>query len=168
MKALPIFAILYNKNFEHKLLKVLQEISNISDKLCLSQIFYFESLQKYYSKEMGEPLLKIYAFSKSLIEDTDILNLKKKSMNIESKFSMDNKRIFNIDPGYIDKQHLILASSKERGARIHIGDNIFLEMEYIYLFKELKSFYWTYQDYRHNDVKEFFNKARKYYLKHSF
>lgn len=165
MKVLPIFAILFNKNFEHLLLDVLKEVSNTSDSLCLSSMFYFESLQNYYSKEMESPLYKIYTFSKSLMKDTDILNIKLQTMNIESKFSIDNKRTFNIDPGYIDKQHLILASSKERGARIHIGQNIFLEMEYIYIFKEFKSFYWTYGDYRDKDVKKFFDEARKYYLK---
>lgn len=165
MKALPILAILYNKNYETHLKDVLKELSQISDVLCLSEVFYFENLQNYYSKEMGLPLFKLYTFAKSLMEDIDILYLKEQTMKIEKLFSINNNRVFNIDPGYINKQHLILASSKERGARIHIGKHIFLEMEYIYLFKEFKHFFWTYKDYKQKEVKAFFEQARKYYLK---
>jgi len=163
LKVLPIFAILYNKEYEANLTLALEKLRDFGI-FCMSSCFYFEGLQNYYSKEMGSPLIKLYLYSKDLFEDTKILDLKLKTMDIEKAFSIDGKRTINIDPGYIDKYHLVLASSKERAARVHIGKNIFLEMEYIYMFRDFKPFYWTYQDYRHPDVKEFFNKARKYYL----
>ncbi|HEK25823.1 MAG: DUF4416 family protein [Hydrogenobaculum sp.] len=163
MKALPIFAILYNKNYEENLYIVLEHLVDFGG-FCMSEHFYFENLQKYYSKEMEKPLFKVYLYAKNLFEDTDILSLKLKTIEIEKLLSINSKRTVNIDPGYINKQHLVLASSKERGARIHIGKNIFLEMEYIYIFKDFKTFYWTYQDYRYNDVKAFFKMARDYYL----
>ncbi len=162
MKAVPTFSILYNIHYEHLLP---QAIKGLGLDLCLSEHFYFESLQRYYSKEMGNPLLKVYAYAKELFEDIDILDLKLKTMEIEKYFSTNSNRTINIDPGYINKQHLILASSKERGARIHIGQNIFLEMEYIYIYQDFKPFYWTYGDYRDKKVKEFFIQARAYFLK---
>ncbi len=164
MKVLPVFAILYNKDYENNLNLAIKKLDYFGG-FCMSEHFYFDNLQRYYSKEMGSPLLKVYLYGKSLFEDTDILELKLKTMDIEKHFSIDSRRTINIDPGYINKQHLVLASSKERGARIHIGKNIFLEMEYIYIFKDFKAFYWTYQDYRHNDVKAFFKMARDYYLR---
>ncbi len=163
MRALPIFAILYHKNYEENLYIALEKLEGFGG-FCISEHFYFENLQKYYSKEMGAPLFKVYFYAKNLFEDTDILNLKLKALDIEKMLSINSKRTVNIDPGYINKQHLILASSKERGARIHIGKNIFLEMEYIYIYKDFKPFYWTYQDYRYENVKLFFKMARDYYL----
>jgi len=164
LKALPIFAILYHKDYEQNLYVAIEKLNDFGG-FCVSEHFYFENLQKYYSKEMGSPLFKVYLYAKNLFEDTDILNLKLKTMDIEKALSLDSKRTVNIDPGYINEQHLILASSKERGARIHIGKNIFLEMEYIYIFKDFKPFYWTYQDYRHQTVKTFFKMAREHYLR---
>ncbi len=163
MKALPVFAILYSKDYEHLLPIAIEKLDDFGG-FCMSEAFYFENLQRYYSKEMGSPLYKVYLYARNLFEDTDILELKLKTMDIEKELSINSKRTVNIDPGYINKQHLILASSKERGARVHIGKNIFLEMEYIFIFKDFKPFYWTYQDYRHPNVKAFFHMAREYYL----
>jgi hypothetical protein len=64
----------------------------------------------------------------------------------------------------VDKSHLFLTTHKERGGRVYLGKGVFLEMEYLYFGKDFKELFWTYQDYRQREVKNFFLEVRKKYL----
>ncbi|MFN3598944.1 MAG: DUF4416 family protein [Aquificaceae bacterium] len=155
----PIIAILYR---EEGLLK--NFLSEISWEL-ISESFYFESLQRYYGKEMGEGLYKRFISLKGLMRKEDLLNFKLWAMKREEYYKRDKRRRLNIDVGYVDESHLILASSKKRGGRIYLGNGIYAEMEYLYLYGAFRPLYWTYGDYRDERVRGFFEAVRESFLK---
>ncbi|MFN4319388.1 MAG: DUF4416 family protein [Aquificaceae bacterium] len=154
----PIVALLYK---EEKLLKGF--LSEVCYEL-ISESFYFEGLQRYYGKEMGEGLYKIFLSLKGLMRKEDLLDFKLWAMKWEERYKLGGKRRLNIDAGYVDESHLILASSKKRGGRIYLGKGIYAEMEYFYLYGGFRPLYWTYGDYRERRVREFFERVRERFL----
>jgi len=168
----PIFAVLFNKNYADRFEKVLELLKEIAGDFDLvSDTFHFPHLENYYAKEMGKPLLKVFLSSESLIEadpcseELNPVKLKLLSMEIEKEFSINGKRMVNIDPGWLDKYHLFLTTRKERGGRFYLGRGVFAEMEYLYFGGEFRELFWTYADYGRREVKDFFLKVRKLYLK---
>jgi hypothetical protein len=113
----------------------------------------------YYYKEMGQPLFKKFVVTDAVIDKSDIVSVKKLSMDIEDRLRIDGRRTVNIDPFYIDKQQLVVSTSKYRGNRIYMGDNIFVELELFYHHGSFHPFVWTYVDYKEHIP--FFNKVRK-------
>ena len=156
--AKPILAILYSNEY------VLKEFLAQLESGLLSEPFYFEGLQRYYGREMGDKLYKRFIELKGLIKKESLVDFKLWTMEREKLFAWENKRRLNIDPGYVDESHLILASSKKRGGRIYLGKGVYAEMEYLYLYGAFRPLYWTYGDYRDKRVKEFFERVRENFL----
>lgn len=156
--AKPILAILYSNEY------VLKEFLAQLEFGLLSEPFYFEGLQRYYGREMGDKLYKRFIELKGLIKKESLVDFKLWTMEREKLFAWENKRRLNIDPGYVDESHLILASSKKRGGRIYLGKGVYAEMEYLYLYGAFRPLYWTYGDYRDKRVKEFFERVRENFL----
>ena len=155
----PVMAILYR---EEDVLKDFLSKLPISR---LSESFYFEGLQRYYSKEMGEGLLKVYASLDCMVKKEYIVPFKLWAMAQERFYALEGKRKLNIDAGYVDESHLVLASSKRRGARIYMGSGVYVEIEYLYVYGSYRPLYWTYSDYRDRRVRAFFEQVREDFLK---
>ncbi|MCP4022593.1 MAG: DUF4416 family protein, partial [Desulfobacteraceae bacterium] len=86
----------------------------------------------YYYKEMGSPLFrKVLAF-KPLIEQDELSLIKEKTNVVEQQFVRDEKRIINIDPGYLLSSRFILATGKDYAHRIYIGRNIYADLTLMY------------------------------------
>lgn len=117
----------------------------------------------YYSKEMGEPLFKIFfAFSKpfdpeSLPEVKHLTN----RMEEELQGKEGLPRPLNIDPGYLTLSKVVLASTKDHTHRILLRNGIYGEVTLAYRGKEFQFMEWTYPDYRRRDYLEFFLKMRR-------
>jgi len=129
-----------------------------------SPAFFFPSIQKYYSQEMGEGLLKVFVSLKGFMRKEELLYFKLWAMGVERLFSCQGKRSINLDPGYVDESHLILASSKKRGGRFYLGGGVYAEMEYLFLYGGFRPLYWTYGDYRDKKVIAFFEEVREDFL----
>ncbi len=156
--AKPILSVIYKE--EEIFREFLKEL-NVEH---LSEPYYFASIQRYYSREMGEGLMKIFLSLKGLIKKEELVNFKLWTMKKEKEFSLHGRRRLNIDPGYVDESHLILASSKKRGGRLYLGKDVYAEMEYLFLYGGFRPLYWTYADYRDKRVIAFFEKVRKAFL----
>ncbi|GBC88854.1 hypothetical protein HRbin13_00985 [bacterium HR13] len=156
--AKPILAVIYRQ--EDVLREFLKE-------LCLqdiSPIFSFPSIQRYYSKEMGEGLLKVFISLKGLMRKQNLIRFKLWAMQKEREFSCSGRRSINIDPGYVDEHHLVLSSSKKRGGRFYLGEGVYAEMEYLFVYGSFRPLYWTYPDYRDERVRRFFQAVRERFL----
>jgi hypothetical protein len=167
----PTFSILYNPDFPSALAEALSFLKDLIGNFDLSTPEYrFPHLENYYGKEMGKPLKKFYLSGERLInadpcsEELNPVKIKLLTMELEKKLSVNGNRVVNIDPGWVDKFHLFLTTHKERGGRIYLGRGIFAEMEYLYFAKDFKDLFWTYEDYRQREVKNFFLQVRKRYL----
>ncbi len=96
--AKPIFAIMYKKGNEKLLQECLKIIKTNFGKVdFISPPYYFPSLENYYSKEMGKPILKVFLSLKNFIlksknENENILKIiEKYNSYVDSLETEDNK-----------------------------------------------------------------------------
>lgn len=118
---------------------------------------------EYYQKEFGSDLKRKFISFSSLIPPEDLARIKILTNRIERKFSLKNRRLINIDPGYLDLARLILASTKDFMHRIYLGRGIYAETTLFYQNNTFGPREWTYPDYRTADYIEVFNQIRKIY-----
>ena len=82
---------------------------------------------RYYNQEMGTDLKRQFLSFKELISPTAIPDIKIFTNKLEKNFfSAHNKRVLNIDPGYLSLAKLVLATTKDHQHRIyldHPGDS---------------------------------------------
>ncbi|MEN3028975.1 MAG: DUF4416 family protein [Aquificaceae bacterium] len=157
--AKPIISLLYRER------ELLQEFLSDLPVERLSEPFYFQSLQRYYGREMGEGLHKVLFSFKGLMRREELKEFKKWARERERHFSLEGRRALNIDPGYVEESHLILASSKKRGGRFYLGEGVYAEIEYLYVYGAFRPLYWTYGDYRDIRVRRFFERVREDFLR---
>jgi hypothetical protein len=118
----------------------------------------------YYGEELGQNLLRRFVAMEKLIRPEALPDIKRATNKIEEKTAVDSKRKINIDPGYISKAHLILATGKSYTHRPYLRDGIYADLTLIYQGKKFCSLPWTYPDYA--DEKQIFmlGKIREKYL----
>jgi hypothetical protein len=119
------------------------------------------SWSRYYEEEMGEGLLKYYLIFKAPIDRSRLPSIKNHTNQIESQFSVSGKRAVNIDPGYLAKDKLVLASSKDFYHRLYLGEGIFGEVTLHYRKGRFRHFSWTYTDYQGPEFYKFLEAARE-------
>jgi len=83
---------------------------------------------------------------------------------VELKYSEKNKRLVNLDPGYIVHERFVLATGKNYTHRIDIGKRIYADLTLIYTKGEFQKLPWTYPDYADNKMLAFLSLVRKKYI----
>jgi len=116
-----------------------------------------------YYKGIGTDLKKLFFSFDKHIKRENISGIKIYSNSLEKKFSTDEGRRVNIDPGYMTLSNVFLASCKDYYHRVYIGHGVYLENEYRYTAKEFHFWPWTYPDYQKEEYLDFFYKLRKIY-----
>ncbi len=126
----------------------------------------FFPMKEYYSKEMGaENKLRRYFFflNQKLVRDT-LIDYKILSEKIEVASSLENRRVINIDPGYITLDQVVLATGKPYSHRIYLGQGVYAELTYSYQDSSYKTLHWTYPDYSDDETIKLFNFIRGFNL----
>ena len=118
------------------------------------------SWSDYYNEEMGGGLLKYYALFREPLDRARLPEIKNRTNAIELEFSADGKRAVNIDPGYLSKDKLVLASTKDFYHRLYLGDGIFGEVTLHYRKGGFRYFSWTYPDYQEPEFSKFLENGR--------
>lgn len=118
----------------------------------------------YYCPEMGENLIRRFLAMERLIRPETLPDIKLSTNEIEDKLALDEKRQVNIDPGYLSKSHLVLATGKGYAHRPYLRDGIYADLTLIYQGKKFCSLPWTYPDYAEEKQILMFNKIRAKYL----
>ena len=119
---------------------------------------------KYYTKEMGNNLLKCFVSFEEFINVEALPGIKHATNAIEKAYAVDGKRRINLDPGYINAPKLVLATTKDFSHRIYLQDGIFGDIHLKFRGKNFKPQEWTYPDYREPFVLKFFEKVRDVYM----
>jgi len=161
LKALLIFALMWSKEKKEFLDITEERIKKDFGNIITQTEEYNTNYSKYYEKEMGKNLVKKFIVIDKIINKEELVKLKKYSQMLEKELSISDNRSINIDPLYLDLDQVVVATSKYRGNRIYLGENVFAELELWYHHKSFQPFLWTYLDYK--DKIEFFNKIRKLY-----
>jgi len=118
---------------------------------------------KYYEREMGWPLIRRFISFEMLVDPGDIADIKLKTNRLETKYSIDNKRCVNIDPGYVALERLVLATGKNYTHRIYLKDGIYADLTLIFQKGSFSPLPWTYPDYKEEKIIQWFNKVREKY-----
>jgi len=127
-----------------------------------SPIFEF-NYTDYYQDEMGSGLKKKFISFENLVRLEQISSIKIFTNALEKKYSRENKRTINIDPGYISNSQLVLASTKNYYHRIYLGEGIYAEVTLFFKEKTFQSLPWTYPDYKIKSSIDIFNGIREIY-----
>lgn len=121
-------------------------------------------LAQYYSKEMGQELSRIFFMTTRSFPREFLLGTKLQSLNWESKWAVEGKRMVNVDIGFLTLENFILATTKNYSHRVFLGQNIFADLTYQFQDGAFAQLPWTYPDYRDQDKVDFFTWCRGYLL----
>ncbi len=117
----------------------------------------------YYEPEMGSPLFRRVLAFKSLIEQSSLPEIKIITNKIEKKYSKNDNRLINIDPGYMLQERFVLATGKNYAHRIYIGMGIYADLTLIYQKGSFKKLSWTYPDYIEKNMVAYLEMVRNKY-----
>lgn len=121
----------------------------------------------YYRSEMGYPLVRKFFFFERLTDPGDLAKVKSVSLELETRYARHGaegqRRLINLDPGYVTEAKVVLASTKDFSHRVYIGMGVYAEVTLRYdrderAFQVLEH---TYPDFRSAIVKVLFNEARE-------
>jgi len=129
----------------------------------ISAIMLFDYTD-YYSPEMGENLVRRFLSIEKLIRPEALPDIKLTTNEIENKSVLNSRRQVNIDPGYISKAHLILATGKAYTHRPYLRDGIYADLTLVYQGKKFCALPWTYPDYADEKQLLMLSKIRAKYL----
>ncbi|MFV9645733.1 MAG: DUF4416 family protein [Desulfobacterales bacterium] len=118
----------------------------------------------YYESEMNAPLFRRMLTFKELIKQSSLADIKNITNEIESNYSREEKRLINIDPGYMLQERFVLATGKNFAHRIYIGKKIYADLTLIYTKGEFKKLPWTYPDYSDKSMLSFLRQVRNKYV----
>jgi hypothetical protein len=73
-------------------------------------------------------------------------------------------RPINIDPGYVHRYKIILATTKDHSHRVYMREGIYAEVTLHWHQNTWTPWPWTYADYQSKEAAAFFLRARTAYL----
>lgn len=149
-------AIMYpNDELLNKTISILEkEFGKIK---CRSEAYNF-NFTNYYEPEFGKNLKKIIIVFEKTIEKKDLIQIREKTGQIEKELSKEGKRTINIDPGYISKTELVLATKKGKNFKELLGNGIYAHKVLEFENGETTTFFHTFADYKLEKNLEFFKK----------
>jgi len=112
-----------------------------------SEVIDFTSFSLYYNQEMGNTVLKQLVLTDKVICCEKLRELKCRSNTLEQEHAKEDKRIFNLDPGYINPHQVVLASTKFSPHRTPLGAGLWSELTLLRYKKKWHPLIWTYRDY---------------------
>ncbi|MBI2128729.1 DUF4416 family protein [Candidatus Woesearchaeota archaeon] len=122
-----------------------------------SHEYEFSKITDYYADEMGKRILKKFLVFKDKIDKNKLADIKLITTEIEKKYSKNNKRRINLDPGHLTSNALVLASFKKgTNYKEQISERVYAHK--VLEFKEGKAiaFWHTFPDYRTKENQGFF------------
>ena len=117
----------------------------------------------YYDAEMGPGIKRRFYSFLRLIDPSDLPRIKRLTNEIEQEHTVEGLRKINLDPGMLDLNRLVLATTKNVGHRIPLQDGIYGEVTLLYMKKNFHPLDWTYPDYQSPEYIEILKKIRIIY-----
>lgn len=121
----------------------------------------------YYVPEMGPGLERQFLSFAGLIGPERLAGLKIRSNGLEGEIQRrlgSPGRAVNIDPGYLTRAALIMATAKDFSHRIPLTDGIYAHLEFLFTRTGIRRLAWTYPDFDQEGYRDFFLAVRRGYL----
>lgn len=123
---------------------------------------------KYYDRELGTPIYrKILTFLEPIDQDS-LAGLKLFTNGLENKYASGESRLFNLDPGMVTLERLVLATGKNFIHRIYLGEGIWADLTLIFHKGGWMTLPWTFPDYAEDSMKEVLSGIRNRYKEQCF
>lgn len=119
---------------------------------------------RYYEREMGWPLHRLFVSFGPLVSPESLVETKLSTNALEGEFLMGGKRRVNIDPGYVSPERLVLATGKNYIHRIYLDKGIYADLTLLYKRGGFEALPWTYRDYAAPETLAFFTHLRRLYM----
>lgn len=118
------------------------------------------TVSTYYHDELGgEPLKEILVGAQPCA--ADFLAAAKRASNArERELAADGRRRLNLDPGWLDGEQLVLATTKRAGHRLYLRDGIYAEVTLQHHHGAWQAARWTYPDFRDDAVRAWLQALR--------
>ena len=125
------------------------------------------NLTDYYESRMGKALKRGFLSFERLIDPAGLSGIKIRTNALEEEIrreSGDNRRVVNLDPGYITQAALIMATAKNFSHRIPLQNGIYGHLEFLFTRTEIRRLDWTYPDFAGGGVQKYFLDLRRSFL----
>jgi hypothetical protein len=122
------------------------------------------NLTDYYYREMGAPLGRILAAFLHLAHPGRLADWKVFTNQLEERFSLGGSRLVNLDPGYVAKERLVLATGKNYTHRLYLDHGVYGDLTLIYSRGGFQPLPWSYPDYARGEMPELLERVRRKYL----
>lgn len=120
----------------------------------------------YYDDELGTPITRRFLAFEELAESGSLVESKLFTNEIERHHQRaDGRRLFNLDPGLLWPEKLVLASGKNFSHRIHISKGIYADLTLVYQNNGWLDLPWTFPDYASATLKEHLTAMRSLCLR---
>jgi hypothetical protein len=101
----------------------------------------------YYTAEHGPGLVRRLVTFQRLVDPGALAAIKRRTNSMEERFAKEGRRRVNLDPGYVSLSKLVLATTKDHGHRVYLGEGIYAEVTLRYQAGAFQAWSWTYPDY---------------------
>jgi len=128
----------------------------------VSEIFVFDQTD-YYNAELGTPITRRLVAFEMLRPLDELADIKLFTNSLETEYGEPGARLFNLDPGFVTLQSLVLATGKKFSHRIYLKDGIWADLTLVWQKKQWVGFPWTFPDYAGDDMKGRLTKLRQSY-----
>ncbi|CCH50473.1 DUF4416 family protein [Pseudodesulfovibrio piezophilus] len=142
------------------LLNDLEDLFGPTDEVC--DAFTFDQTD-YYDKELGTPITRRLISFEDLKPLDALADIKISTNRLEEMYAQQGKRLFNLDPGFITLQNLVLATGKPFTHRLYLKAGIWGDLTLVWQKKHWVDFPWTFPDYAGDDMKSRLTKLRRSY-----
>ncbi|MBU2559779.1 DUF4416 family protein [archaeon] len=154
MKAVLFAGLMYSQKSVFERVKKMLE-SEFGEIVKTGEPYEF-TFTDYYEREMGRGLEKRFIVFKKTIDRASLADIKIFTGLLEKELSVEGKRKINIDPGYLTRASLVLATTKEVPHRIYLRDGIFGEVALLFDRRGCSHLDWTYPDFKIQKTCDFF------------
>lgn len=117
----------------------------------------------YYDQELGTSLFRRILTFKPLVELDTLAGIKLFTNMIEDRYKTGGNRIFNLDPGIMTMERLVLATGKNFTHRIYLSEGIWADLTLIFTKGDWKDLEWTFPDYSSEKIKKHLRIIRNRY-----
>ncbi len=124
---------------------------------------------EYYTPEMGPHLLRQWVRFSTLFAPDQLARCKLETNMSEillaRQLASAVRRPVNIDPGYVTRSKVVLASTKDHGHRIYLEQGVYAEVTLHWTAAGWGFSPWTYADHQTPTATKFFTECRQYYFR---